>query len=308
MSLPPKPLDASSALASPLQWRPRALRAPSEDALRAPSEDNVVSTASFNPLFALALGLVAAAVALALEMADIHGGLAAVATGLSVTSGALLALPHIRPIPKAAEAPNASDPMQGQQVPPSQEQGALFHIPTDPTALQQLYRQITSDTITGLANKIHFLSRLDEMVAQTNREPGRQISLTLFSFDWPKHLDTGQQNAYLSHVAAQCRPIVRPGDMVCRLEDKLFALLLPNAGPRAAMACADRLRHTLKPATGADAPLPLPHKHYFGVATLKAGESPEELKNRAFQAMLMARQSPEEAVLFASNAPPYPLD
>ncbi|GAB3454499.1 hypothetical protein GCM10027396_32220 [Insolitispirillum peregrinum] len=302
MSLPPKPLDASSALVAPLQWPARASRTP--------SEDNAVSAPSFgNPLLALTLGLVAAAVALALELADVHGGLAAVATGLSVTSAALLALLYIRPAKVAAPSPSASAfPLTAPPEGPSREQAGPFLLPTDPTALQQLYRQITSDTITGLANQIHFLSRLDEMVAQTNREPGRQISLTLFSFDWPEHLNAEQQNAYLSHVASQCRPIVRPGDMVCRLEDKLFALLLPNAGPRAAMACADRLRSTLNPAAYAGAPSPLPHKHYFGVATLKAGESPEDLKNRASQAMLMARQSPDEAVLFASNAPPYPLD
>lgn len=196
-------------------------------------------------------------------------------------------------------------------------------VPIDPAqqdALEaELYKRITTDPLTQIANRRHFMARLDETIAQTQREPDRHIALITFSlhgemFDQATADDGAAagglttlpvvQQEGLRRLAQRCRDSLRPGDIISRFEGARFAVLLPNAKPRAAMACAERLRNAMDrlPLTR-DGVTPTPYHAAFGVATLKGGETASELIERCIQAEATARQR-QDMMLFASNAPP----
>ncbi len=259
--------------------------------------------------------------------------LAAALSAFAVTAGALLWTSRHRTKNSAdnvtygnaalTHAPLQTDPLfPSRQAPISQ---AAHHE----AAEAALYRRITTDPLTSVANRRHFLARLDETIAQTQREPDRHIAAITFTlsnpiFDAlslgkshdPMHygdvasledplntLSIEQQNS-LKRLAQRCRTSLRPGDLICRLDGVCFAVLLPNAKPRAAMACAERLRQAmdLLPLTD-DGETPIPYSVTFGVATHKAGETGQDLIDRCLQTQSMARNR-HDSVLFASSAPP----
>lgn len=264
---------------------------------------------------ALALAVVAAIVSFLLEASQLHGALASVTVGLAVgITGLLIASRYERQgaNPTAEDTVSSAacslSAVEASSVPQANAHEDDFVLPQDEQKQKDLYRRVTTDPLTGLANRLHFQARFEEVVAQSNRDPGRQVSLALFSFDTLPSASPVEREAYLVSIAATCRPNIRPGDVVSRLDENLFALLLPNAGPRAAMACADRLRHALsvlpRPSAPAGSHYERQTPHYFGVATLKAGENTDDLQQRANLAMASARTAPHERILFASNAPP----
>jgi GGDEF domain-containing protein len=200
---------------------------------------------------------------------------------------------------------------------------ALSTDPAQQDALEaELYKRITTEPLTEIANRRHFMARLEETIAQMQREPDRHVALITFSlqgevFDhanldrdpWlgasegissrPAVLQDG-----LRRLAQCCRDSLRPGDIISRMEGTRFAVLLPNAKPRAAMACAERLRTAMdRLPLSHDGVTPMPYYAAFGVATLKGGETGHELVERCLQAEATARQR-QDMVLFASNAPP----
>jgi GGDEF domain-containing protein len=246
--------------------------------------------------------------------------LAAALSAFAVTAGALLWT--LRPHANRGADTTAHGNDALNQAPISQ---AAHHE----AAEAALYRRITTDPLTCVANRRHFLARLDETIAQTQREPDRHIAAITFTlsnpiFDAlslgashdPMHYGDGasledplstlsiEQKNSLKRLAQRCRTSLRPGDLICRLDGVCFAVLLPNAKPRAAMACAERLRQAmdLLPLTD-DGETPIPYSVTFGVATHKTGETGQDLIDRCLQTQSMARNR-HDSVLFASNAPP----
>lgn len=193
-----------------------------------------------------------------------------------------------------------------------------------PDVQTALYAKVTTDSLTGLANRPHLLARLNEAVSQSVREPDRAISLILFTLPHFVSADkSGPGTSSLSAACAalsdrdlslhrdllrsvleHCQHAIRPSDLLARLQGTQFAVLLSNANPRAAMNCAERLRHTLLRLPFDGAPKPLTEAS-FGVATRKHGETPADLLDRASD-VLHQPHGRGNAIIFASNAPPLP--
>jgi GGDEF domain-containing protein len=289
---------------------------------------------------AAAMGLHAALMAIfsdaAVSIVNPDGLIASLSTFI-ITSAALLFTSQRRQ-QHFMDSANA-DTNGTQQAPSaktlSQGETADLHGPYDSAADHHeameaaLYQRLTTDPVTHLANRRHFLARLDETIAQTQREPDRHIAVITFILsnmvfdalsqgsdqaalpsgsppalnDPLRALSLEQKNS-LKRLAQRCRQSLRPGDLLCRLDGVRFAVLLPNAKPRAAMACAERLREAmaLLPLTD-DGQTPIPYTVAFGVGTLKAGETSQDLINRCLLTQSMARHS-HDGVLFAGSAPP----
>jgi diguanylate cyclase (GGDEF)-like protein/PAS domain S-box-containing protein len=99
-------------------------------------------------------------------------------------------------------------------------------------AEQELTRQALHDSLTGLANRAHFTTRLQHAIAGGT---GRGSAVLLLDLDQFKSInDTlghGAGDSVLMTVAARLRGCVRPGDLVARLGGDEFTMLLEGLGP-----------------------------------------------------------------------------
>jgi diguanylate cyclase (GGDEF)-like protein len=108
----------------------------------------------------------------------------------------------------------------------------------------RLLHEAQTDWLTGLHNHRVFHERLHEEVERAERY-GRPVSLIAFDLDDFKLLNDvhGHQEGdlVLRRVAAAAREELRGSDLACRVGGEEFAIILPEAGKRAARAAADRL-------------------------------------------------------------------
>ena len=108
----------------------------------------------------------------------------------------------------------------------------------------RLLHEAQTDWLTGLHNHRVFHERLQDEVERAERY-GRPVSLITFDLDDFKLLNDihGHQEGdlVLRRVAAAAREELRASDLACRVGGEEFAIILPEAGKRAARAAAERL-------------------------------------------------------------------
>ena len=108
----------------------------------------------------------------------------------------------------------------------------------------RLLHEAQTDWLTGLHNHRVYHERLHDELERAERY-GRPVSLIVFDLDDFKLLNDvhGHQEGdlVLRRVAAAAREELRASDLACRVGGEEFAIILPEAGKRAARAAADRL-------------------------------------------------------------------
>jgi diguanylate cyclase (GGDEF)-like protein len=111
--------------------------------------------------------------------------------------------------------------------------------------LERYRRLAFTDALTGVRNRLYFDTRAAEEVSRARRD-GTQLSLVLVDVDDLKPLNDsrGHQagDRALRRLGKALREEVRAHDVVCRVGDDEFAVLMPGAGPRDALRLAGRLR------------------------------------------------------------------
>lgn len=151
----------------------------------------------------------------------------------------------------------------------------------------QLQRQASHDALTGLANRVHFHERMDEVLGG----PEHHAVLLIDLDDFKTINDTMGHAAgddLLVEVAGRLRAAVRAGDVVARLGGDEFAILLPGAdGAAAGRIAAGILRglagdirvqqHTVEARAS------------IGVAVAGPGDEPSALLSRSDIAMYEAK-------------------
>lgn len=110
---------------------------------------------------------------------------------------------------------------------------------------ETLARLATTDHLTGLANRRHFLEHMVVAMAR-HRRHGHPTALLMVDLDHFKHINDGHGHAsgdaVLRQFAETMRRVVRNIDSVGRLGGEEFAILLPDTDLDGALDLAQRLR------------------------------------------------------------------
>jgi len=114
---------------------------------------------------------------------------------------------------------------------------------------KELERLATTDDLTGLCNRRHFLALAADALRQHGREQ-RPLALLIFDIDLFKSVndrfghDAG--DAVIRHVAEVCRGEVSGSDVLARFGGEEFVLLLPETTGEQAVARAEAMRRRLE--------------------------------------------------------------
>ncbi len=110
----------------------------------------------------------------------------------------------------------------------------------------ELRSMATTDFLTGLANRRHFIERMSDELARLQRLDQLQAAVLMLDLDYFKHVNdthghaTG--DALLKHVASLMRGELRRIDTVARVGGEEFAIILPGADVDEARILAERVR------------------------------------------------------------------
>jgi len=120
---------------------------------------------------------------------------------------------------------------------------------TERKALEmELRRLATTDPLTDLANRRHFLAQVDLELELLQRY-AKPAALLMIDLDHFKQVNDAYGHAagdaVLRHFAAIARRILRKVDLLGRLGGEEFAALLPGTDAEGAQQLAERLRQTV---------------------------------------------------------------
>lgn len=152
----------------------------------------------------------------------------------------------------------------------------------------------TTDALTHLPNRRHFLTRLEEELGRVHRYPEQETALLMLDLDHFKRVnDTWGHtlgDRVLQAFADVLRQTPRGADLPGRVGGEEFALLLPNTGHDAAFAAAERVRRqveAMRVPLGSGEPIAITVS--VGVTRLLPGDSAESALHRADQALYRAK-------------------
>lgn len=166
----------------------------------------------------------------------------------------------------------------------------LIEIDRRVIAEQQLRRLATTDELTGLGNRRHFVDRAREAVAVARRY-GQWCTLAVIDVDLFKRVNDrlGHQagDQALIGLAAVLKASLRATDLAARFGGDEFVVLLPLTDPEAGKAAAERIQQAVRSGGGwPDLTVSI------GLASVRdEGASLEELLARADQALYDAKGS-----------------
>lgn len=114
----------------------------------------------------------------------------------------------------------------------------------------ELRASATTDFLTGLSNRRHFMSCMEEQLARAQRQVTLHTVVLMVDLDHFKHVNdtyghaTG--DALLRHVAGLMREDLRKIDSVGRMGGEEFAFILPGNDLAGGRALAERLRQKIE--------------------------------------------------------------
>jgi diguanylate cyclase (GGDEF)-like protein len=149
-----------------------------------------------------------------------------------------------------------------------------------------------TDTLTPLANRRRFLRELERVVSQANRH-GTPAAVLYIDLDSLKLINDRYGHlagdAALIHVARLLQGLIRTTDVVARIGGDEFGLILDHLDHNSAIETAERLGRCIagSPLDAGGAAVTL--KVSIGVATILAGDTVEDVIQRADRNMYRAK-------------------
>jgi len=114
----------------------------------------------------------------------------------------------------------------------------------------ELREMATTDFLTGLSNRRHFIARMTDELARLQRLDNLDAAVLMLDLDHFKRInDTyghAAGDAILKHFAALIRDELRKIDTVGRVGGEEFAIILPGANLEEAKVFAERLRQKVE--------------------------------------------------------------
>jgi diguanylate cyclase (GGDEF)-like protein len=167
----------------------------------------------------------------------------------------------------------------------------------------------TTDPLTGLCNRRHFLELADSEFERSRRSR-RPLAVLLMDIDHFKSINDTQGHAagdkVLTHVAQLCRGNTRMQDTTARLGGEEFVVLLPDTPIETAREVAERVRAAVAENTALCQPdgAAIRATVSIGVAVIASNDnSAEHLLERADRAMYAAKDAGRNRVR-SSGVPP----
>jgi diguanylate cyclase (GGDEF)-like protein len=174
-------------------------------------------------------------------------------------------------------------------------------------ARMEAYRTLAyRDDLTGLWNRRYFTGRLTEELSRARRQPQRHFSIMMVDVNDLKAINDVHGHAegdlVLRWVAEFLERSLRTHDVLCRVGDDEFAVLLPEIGVSGSAPLLARLRAALAEArTGAPFSIDLS----FGFAGYpKDGTTCDEILRVADHEMCQDRRRQKDALASPTLTPP----
>lgn len=168
-------------------------------------------------------------------------------------------------------------------------------------ANRKLEQLATTDELTGLWNRRHFLASLDRECRRATRS-GAPLALAMLDLDHFKAVNDTHGHAVgdrvLAAVAALMRAEARTTDLVARYGGEEFMILMPDTPGASAAAAAERLRRAIEghPIVAGDQTLRVTAS--LGTTAVEPGETPdaERLVRQVDEMLYAAKQAGRNCV------------
>lgn len=159
----------------------------------------------------------------------------------------------------------------------------------------ELKRLATTDTLTGLSNRAHFMDTAEAELRRADRF-NRDLAVLMLDLDFFKRINDQYGHAagdetlrVFSRVLARETRVV---DLLGRIGGEEFAVALPETGMQAALLMAERLRAAVEQASFVfHHSAPISFTVSIGVSLLQAGDSLDSLLARADRALYQAKHA-----------------
>lgn len=166
---------------------------------------------------------------------------------------------------------------------------------------EELERLATTDGMTGIYNRRHFMTLADREWHRALRY-NRPIAFLMIDIDYFKTVNDrfGHQvgDAMIVHLASLARECKRDSDVLARIGGEEFALLLPETNLQQAQSIAERLRGELASNPLVVAPYSIPATVSIGVAVAaKAMRGVSDLMKAADHALYDAKRAGRNRVI-----------
>ncbi len=165
-------------------------------------------------------------------------------------------------------------------------------------AAELMQLQVTTDPLTGVANRRRLDDELVRLVSQARRY-GQPLSVVLLDLDHFKDINDalGHEvgDRVLVETVDRVQATIRDADLLGRWGGEEFLLLVPNTGHQAACSLAERCRHAIAIAPMHQAGVAVTAS--FGVVSLRPDDDVRALLRRADLAMYTAKSDGRNRVV-----------
>ena len=160
--------------------------------------------------------------------------------------------------------------------------------------MRQLEDLASTDELTGLYNRRHFIRRAEAELGRLR--PAHQSGLALIDLDHFKRINDLHGHAtgdrVLQSFATVARSCLRDDDILARYGGEEFVLLLPNTDAEQFKACCERLREAFANAQPLDVQLQAGQLSLsVGLTLLRTGDELDEALQRADEALYRAKHN-----------------
>jgi len=168
----------------------------------------------------------------------------------------------------------------------------------------ELFRQASTDSLTGISNRRYFQNQAEQEVRRARRF-ARDMTVMMIDIDHFKLINDahghGVGDAVIQGVVKRALESLRQSDSIGRIGGEEFAVLLPETGMAAAFDVAERLRVHLQDRPIIAAHVPVTCTVSIGVAQLSALDGTfDDLLHRADIALYDAKNKGRNRVEVAS--------
>lgn len=170
---------------------------------------------------------------------------------------------------------------------------------------EEIYRLVTTDGLTGLANRRAFDEALSREFSRANRY-SRPVSLLMIDLDHFKRVNDVHGHlagdAALRQVGVLLRTNIRRDDLAGRLGGEEFGVLLPEIDQAGALRVGEKLLGFVRERRFVFEGVPVPLTISVGAATRSVQDrQPQDLVRRADEALYTAKRSGRDRVQGSSG-------